>query len=139
MVFVKIDGVEEYDDLGRGDEYMLKVDAHRGGITTVAHVLTSQELQITRCKGKHMSCTTVESAIISDCDMVVSTGLSDVLQHQLHMDGSLTSNIQPAEVMREVGRGDKWTRKLQGSQCISCRLVWRMDTLDVKFVENGHD
>ena len=139
VVLVKIDVVEEYDDLGRGDERALKVDAHRGGVATVAHVLTSKELHVARSKGEHMSRAAVESAIVSGCDMAVSAGLGDVLQHRLHADVTLTSDIHPAEAVREAGRGDEWTRKLQGSRCISCRLVGRTDVLGVKFGEDGHD
>ena len=52
VVFVEIDIVEEDGDLGRGDEWALKVDARGGrrfGVRNqVTHVLASQELQISR-------------------------------------------------------------------------------------------
>src|SRR6266702_2414672 len=64
VVFVvKVNQVEEYDDLRGSDERAFKVDAHGGGVVAGACVFTSEELQISRRKGKYMIDAAVESGV----------------------------------------------------------------------------
>ena len=105
VALMKINVVEEYDDFGRGDKCTLTVDAHEERvIVTVAHVFTSEELQILRCKGEYMICTAVENAIAPCCDVVSGAGLSGVLQHQFVENVDIMINIQPTEAMRRQER-----------------------------------
>ena len=61
---LELDSIEEDDNLGRGDEWAFKVNANRGGrlgiLPGVAHVFTSEEIQITGGEGEHISNPSVE-------------------------------------------------------------------------------
>src|SRR6266702_1676521 len=74
-VLVEFNAVEEDDDLGRSDERTLKVNAHGGGsmrvLREVAHVFTSEEIQISGCEGEHILDASVENGTIPGDDAAV--------------------------------------------------------------------
>ena len=82
-ILVEIDVVQEDDDLGRGDERALEVDAHGGGIggvtQEVAHVLASEKIQIFGCKDEQMTNSIVESGIVPGRDVAISPIFSNRL------------------------------------------------------------
>ena len=61
---LEFEEVEKDDDLGRSDERALKVNADRGGgigiLPEIAHVFTSEKIQITGCEGEHIIDASVE-------------------------------------------------------------------------------
>lgn len=93
VVVVKINQVKEHDDLGRGDEWALKIDARRGGVVSEAYVFTSEELQIARRKGEYMRDTALELAVVPGCNVAVSMGPCNVLQCRLDTDVGIVANI----------------------------------------------
>jgi len=93
VVLVKVNTIEENNDLGRCDEWALEVDAHRGGVIgihpEVVHMFTSEEIQIAGCECEHMNDDDVivdTRCRITGGDVAVSRTLCDVLEPRRNAD-----------------------------------------------------
>lgn len=90
VIFVKVDEVEERDDLGNGGKGALKVDTHGGGVigirVEVANVFTSGVLHIARCKREHINDGGVQSRVGPGYDVNVGGGVGDLLQRRIDAD-----------------------------------------------------
>lgn len=87
VVPVELDSIEEDDDLGRSDEWALKVDADRcrgfGILPEVAHVFTSEKIQITGCEGEHVFDPSVKLGTFPGNEAAIGPILCEDRNHRL--------------------------------------------------------
>ena len=90
VVLVEFDAVEEDDNLGRSDERALEVNAYGGGgfgvLPEVAHMFTSEEIQIAGCEGEHIIDASVEDGAFPGDEATVGPILCEERDHRLDED-----------------------------------------------------
>lgn len=111
VVLVEIDVVEEDDDLRRGNERALKVDAHGGrgvGVRNqVANVLSGQELQVGRSKVERINNAAVKSSVSPRGDVVDTRSIGDVLNRCFDTDVGAFVYIELTDSVGKARRGDE--------------------------------
>ena len=140
--FVKIDVVEEDDDLGRGDKRACKVDAFGGrGVevrSKVTHVIASQELQIGRGDIERVGNATVKSGVVPCSGVVIGGSSGDVLYRHFGTDVGIVAYVEITNANGKTGRGDKWTSEMYPSKGLRLRFVARTDGLGLKLANGRH-